>query len=101
MIYKILSVLEKAMDLSEFNMDLISPEVLGVSQERRDKILRELKDCGYIKGVQIVRYVTGGYKLVPDDIQITLKGLEYLSDNSVMKKIENVMKGIKDSVPRL
>lgn len=32
---------------------------------------------------------------------ITLKGLEYLSENTLMKKSANIVKGIKETVPGL
>lgn len=32
---------------------------------------------------------------------ITLKGLEYLNDNTFMKKAANALKGIKDVIPGL
>lgn len=32
---------------------------------------------------------------------ITLKGLEYLQENSMMQKIYKTMKGIKDVVPAI
>ena len=38
-IYKILRALEQAMDLEEFDPDLISAENLGISENRRRAIL--------------------------------------------------------------
>lgn len=32
---------------------------------------------------------------------ITLKGLEYLEENSMMKKAAGIVKGIKETIPRL
>lgn len=34
-----------------------------------------------------------------DNVQITLKGLEYLSENSLMKKVANIAKSIKETIP--
>jgi len=33
--------------------------------------------------------------------EITLKGLEYLEENTLMKKAANLAKGIKDTIPGL
>ena len=33
--------------------------------------------------------------------EITLKGLEYLEENSLMKKAANLAKGIKETIPGL
>nr|DAQ70706.1 MAG TPA: YjcQ protein [Caudoviricetes sp.] len=34
-----------------------------------------------------------------EDIRITLKGLEYLSENSIMQKMYKTAKGITDLIP--
>ena len=34
-----------------------------------------------------------------DDIRITLKGLEYLSENSIMQRLYKAAKGITELVP--
>ena len=36
-----------------------------------------------------------------DEIGITFDGVEYLEENSVMKKVRETLKDIKDIVPRL
>lgn len=98
-IYKILSTLEKSMDLEQCNMECISPEKLKISEERWNKYIEMLLDAGYIKGVRIQKYVTGDTSIDADDIRITLKGLEYLSENSIMQKMYKAAKGITDLVP--
>ena len=97
-IYKILKTLEKAMDVDEFDTGLISPEALGISQRRWCAIIAMLVENGYIKGVGLMK--TMGYETVKvKNIQITLKGLEYLDENSFMKKAANLAKGIADIIP--
>lgn len=85
-IYKILAALEKSMDCECFDLDRIRPDVLGVSLERRNRYLEMLSDAGYVKGVQIKQYADGETQILPDNIQITLKGLEYLAENSIMQR---------------
>lgn len=34
-----------------------------------------------------------------DDVNITLEGAEYLEDNSMMKKVREALKDLKDIVP--
>lgn len=48
-VYKILSSLEKAMDLPNFDIEQISAEKLGVSKERFARYLEMMTDVGYIK----------------------------------------------------
>lgn len=58
---------------------------------------------GYIDGV-IFDQCSGDYspKLEkPIRPVITLKGLEYLSENTLMKRAANIVKGIKEIVPGL
>ena len=87
------------MDLEKFNPDSISPEALKISDERWNKYMEMLLDAGYIKGVKIQKYVAGGTSVDIDDIRITLKGLEYLSENSIMQKMYKAAKGITDLIP--
>ena len=56
-------------------------------------------DVGYIKGVEITEYISGEKEIYCEDIQITLKGLEYLQENSIMQRIYKTAKGVKDVLP--
>lgn len=98
-VYNILSALEKAMDLPEFDLEVISPEVLGVSKQRWARYLEMMADVGYIKGIRISKNINGEIQIHNVDVKITLKGLEYLQENSMMQKIYKTMKGIKDITP--
>ncbi len=98
-VYNILSALEKAMDLPEFDLETISHEVLGVSKQRWARYLEMMADVGYIKGINISKNILGETQIHNIDIKITLKGLEYLQENSIMQKIYKTMKGIKDITP--
>ncbi len=99
MIYKILSVLEKSMDLEEPDTERISAENLRVSPERWNKYIEMLADAGYIKGVSLKRYSDGELQVNIDEIRITLKGLEYLSENTIMQRMYKAAKGITDLIP--
>lgn len=67
-IYRILQILKKAMDVEEFEKELISSEAIKVNHPK----------------VELTRP------------EITLKGLEYLEENSMMKKVSKVAKGVID-----
>lgn len=101
-IYKILKLLEKHMDCEEFQKELIDNEQLGISSERWSRIIKMMVDNGLIEGIRIVEY---DGQTVPQVRMyapaITLSGLEYLEENSLMKKAANIAKGIKDTVPGL
>lgn len=100
-VYMILSALEKSMDLPQANVEMFNAEAIGVSEERWKKYIEMMLDCGYIKGVTAKTYMSGSTVVDCQNIRITLKGLEYLQENSMMQKIYKTMKGIKDVVPAI
>lgn len=98
-IYRILRYLEKAMDYDEPDMDCISAEVLGLSMQRWTSIMEMLATEGYISGLTVKRSIDGEALLSITSPRITLKGLEYLQENSLMKKAADIAKGIADIIP--
>lgn len=98
-VYRILSCLEKAMDLPEFDVNQISAKSLDVSKERWARYIEMMEDVGYIKGVQINRCIDGTTDVDASEMRITLKGLEYLQENSIMRRMYKAAKGIKEITP--
>ncbi len=97
-IYKILKTLEAAMDCPEFDISQISAEKFGISQERWCRYLEMMVDAGYIKGIGISTDCIGETEVRDNGIRITLKGLEYLSENHIMQRFYNIAKGVKDLI---
>lgn len=97
-IYKILRALEKAMDYPEFELSQIDYNKLEISKERWARYLEMMADIGYIKGIRVYKDITSETVVDNDDIRITLKGLEYLTENSIMQRIYKATKGIKDII---
>lgn len=97
-IYKILKTLEKAMDYPEFDTSQIDYHSLEVSKERWSRYIEMMSDTGYIKGVKINRYINGETDVDISDIRITLKGLEYLSENSIMQRLYKSAMGVKNII---
>lgn len=96
-IYKILTILVSSMDNGYFDEDIISPESLGISKNRRDNLLEMLYDSAYIKGILISYYTDGEFRVSNiNNIKITLKGLEYLEENTIFKRIQRDLKGIRE-----
>lgn len=98
-IYKILSILKSSLDNLKCDIDRLSPQSLNISIEKRDNIIELLLDKNLIKDVIIKKYQDEDSVLVLNDIKITLDGLEYLEENSIMKKMYKLAKGIKDVTP--
>lgn len=89
-IYKILSSLEKGLDYEEFNSNCIYEIVQDeISIEKYNKLLMMLYDKGLIKGRVWKALDSRGIR----NIEITFEGLEYLKENSIMKKIKNELQG--------
>ena len=98
-IYKILSVLEKAMDFTDFDFDsAVNEHTLKITKARLIAYLEMLSDDGYVKGLSIKESITGEKEMDTSSIKITLKGLEYLQTNSTMRQMHSAAKGIKEIV---
>lgn len=67
------------MDCDSLDKRKISPAALGISFNRWANIVLMLNENGYISGDRI-----------------TLKGLEYLEENSLMRKAERLTKEIAE-----
>lgn len=98
-VYKILTALEKAMDLPEFDISQVGPEALGVTQERWNRYIEMMADVGYIKGISLRKDITGGTLVEAGNARITLKGLEYLQESSIMRRLYNTDRGITELIP--
>ncbi len=77
-IYRILSYLEQALDYDGPDMSQISSSALGLSANSWLALLRLLEDAGYIE--------VFGHRT-----KITLRGLEYLQQNSLMQRAVSLM----------
>lgn len=84
------------------NLDAISCDRFGINPGYMMEILWNLKEKNYITGIQI-NTSEAGTRLINsyDKIKITMDGIEYLQDNSKMKKIYEKVKQIRDLIPGL
>ena len=96
-IYHILQILKKAMDVEEFEKELISSEAIKVNYHKWCRLIAMLVNNGYVSGVSVWNSLDCLYpKVELTRPEITLKGLEYLEENSMMKKVSKVAKGVID-----
>lgn len=100
-IYRILKYLEAAMDCDEFDADAISPARLKVTESRLEQLLIMMQDEGYIRGLVVTQSLGDSKRHIAEPIcpSITISGLEYLEENSLMKKAANAAKGIREMLP--
>lgn len=102
-IYRILKHQEASLDCEYTDIEPIKAERLGINHARWEQLIIMLQEEGYIKGIDITKVLGDDRSRIVEPITpvITLKGLEYLSENAVMKKAANILKGIKDITPGL
>lgn len=92
-IYNILKAFEKQLDNEKFNLEVLDYELFHISKPRYIKYLQMLMDAGYIDGLSFVTVSDNQTEVKAHVPTITLKGLEYLAENSMMKKVAKVLKG--------
>lgn len=97
-IYRILKYLEAALDVAAPDMTPIMPGPLGITEERWKAYMQMLQKEGYIEGLSCKQYIGEETVIRADKIRITLKGLEYLAENSVMQKIKNAAIEVVDII---
>lgn len=83
-VYKVLVGIEASMYSNRF--DGIFLEALKIPEERRNRILQSMIDEGLIDGFERVNYA-GGYGFKAIEPRLTIKGMEFLQENSTMQKI--------------
>lgn len=103
LIYQILKHLEIHLGEEDLEIDKISHEQLGVSFIRWEALLRMMQEDGYIKGLVYEQTMSDSspHVVMPIRPKITIKGLEYLSENSMMKKVGDTLKKVKEIIPGL
>ena len=89
-IYKILKLLDKNKGDEEFDYELISAKAMNMKVSDWEQIMIELQMNGFIRGLVYTQDLKNKFPHIVEPIhpQITLKGMEYLSENSIMKKVE-------------
>ena len=97
-IYKILLILQKSMDYEILDIRRLSADNLGITEPKRKALLGMLLKNGYVEGFQVIQYIGDTTPSIEglEGIRITLKGLEYLEENSLMQKAARLAKGIAE-----
>ena len=84
--YKILYSLEHK-EKADYMGQLVSPQKLDVPENKWLEVLQTLQDEGYVTGAKISKDILGNQYIDVRKLRITLKGAEYLSENSTMKRL--------------
>ncbi|MEI1255984.1 YjcQ family protein [Blautia sp. JLR.GB0024] len=93
-IYKILRELERNMGNEQFEIYQVSADKLKIPYERWEQLLIMLLDNDYISGIVVSQDLEDKFRHIAEPIQpyITLKGLEYLANNTFMEKAKEVLR---------
>lgn len=97
-IYRILRTLIAFNGNEDFTVEQIGPDVVGLSEAEWEQILIELHREGYIRGVQTTQTLSDTFPRIvyPIHPQITLNGMQYVEENSMMQKAMRAFKGISE-----
>ena len=95
-IYRILKTLLKYAGRQDFSNELISAKELRVSYEEWSYIMILLQKSGYIDGVVYTQGFSQRFPEIVDirSVGITLSGIEYVEENSTMKKVGEILKSV-------
>lgn len=94
--YKVLKVIRSSMNYSSPDKEAFTAEALDIPKPLYYNIIENLIDEEYIRNAKFKRFFGDSIVCDISDAKITSKGMEYLENNSTMKKISNILKGIKD-----
>ncbi len=93
-IYKILRILDKHKGDEAFDYRSISAEAMGIPFAPWEQLMIELQANGYIRGLGYTMTSSNNFPHIvePIAVQITLRGMEYLEDNSMMAKAKEALR---------
>ncbi len=100
LIYRILKYLQLSLDIDEPDFSPISADALGMTQAKWSRIMKMLANDGFICGLCIVDVNNAPYPFVQitKSTSLTLKGMEYLEENSLMQKAAKIAKGVVEVI---
>jgi dihydrolipoyl dehydrogenase len=93
-IYRILANLLKYAGQNDFDNQLISAEKLKMSYSEWEQLMILLQKNGYVDGVIYTQTLSDRFPKITDisHVTITLDGIEYVEENSTMKKVGDALK---------
>lgn len=95
-LYQVLKLIEYSSYQERFDYSLFEEENLKITDKELQIILKNAINEELITGIRLIPGASGFKALSP---QLTTKGYEYLSENSLMKKAYNTAKEIRGWFP--
>lgn len=62
------------------------------------KIMGLLEEGGYVEGVHVIKSDQGPVSVVLDDPAVTVRGIEFMHENSTMQRAKAYLKGVSDAL---
>lgn len=86
-----------------FDTNVFNNIFKDINKDYLTNILITLKQEGYITALEFIKVWGNEYIIVSDlnEITITIKGIEYLKENSIMSKIKNILFNQNDIISSL
>jgi ribosomal protein S8 len=101
-VYRILKAIDVSYENQDFDLDkTLNLEKLEISEHRLDLILEQLKNYGYLEGINSQRYDQGGLEVFVNSPYLTLAGMDYLEMDSTMQKIQVELTNPEEIAPEL
>lgn len=98
--YKILSYLKYCYENGQApDVNVLQAGTFNISKQQFINTLQMLNDDGYLKGFKLISTKTGLLVNGLNEIKITSSGLQYLEENSMMKKAYKTFKEVRDWLP--
>lgn len=99
-IYDILKTMQVTMGDHTFDWaSYLKSKEQGVGKQKLDALLVMIAKKGYAEGIIVREYVNEpAPTVIVDRPRITMEGLEYLDENSAMKKAARIAAGIVDVI---
>ena len=100
--YRILDYLYECMKKGESpEVEYLNEKTYGINERYFNKIIELLYKNDYITGVLEIDRIGYQYNLMKITyfVSITLKGIEYLTDNTFIEKAKNFLRETRESVP--
>ena len=98
--YRILKYLYACFKAGEkADLDMFGPDALGINNGYWVNMLESLSNEGYITGVEFPSAIGSIRSAKVYDARITRKGIEFLEDNSRMKKAADFLRAVKEAIP--
>lgn len=97
--YKVIAYVYACMKKGEEpDADMYSAEALGIPKAYWDGVMKELADHGFLSGVSALP-TYGGFVVDLGRPRVTMEGVAFLEENSMMGKAKAFLKEAKAAIP--